>query len=138
MNRAMLGCGVFAVSLVACRAGSDTAQGVAERFLDEHYVRINLAAAKEYCVGPAREKLEEEAQLVAGQVIDASTRQPHVSYRLAERRDESADRVSFVYEGTIEVEDLDPFTRRWLVNTRKEADGQWKVSNFSEFEGSHE
>jgi hypothetical protein len=32
------------------------------------------------------------------------------------------------------MDDAEPFTRRWLVNTRKEPDGQWKVSNFSEFE----
>ena len=136
MNRRGLGFVVLfgGMLLPACRAGSDTAQGVAERFLDEHYVRINLEAAKAYCVGPARQKVEEEARLVGDQVIDASTRQPRVSYRLAERRDERADRASFVYEGSIQVDDAEPFTRRWLVNTRKEADGQWKVSNFSEFE----
>jgi len=125
---------LLAWALMSCRAGADTPQGVAERFLDEHYVRINLEGAKQYCVGPARDKVDEEARLVAGQVIDATTRQPHVSYRFIERRDDGTDRATFVYEGTIEVDDAEPFTRRWLVNTRKEPDGQWKVSNFSEFE----
>jgi len=124
-------------ALSACRAGSDTPQGVAEGFLDEHYVRINLEAAKAYCVGPALDKVNEEARLVAGQVIDSSTREPHVTYRFVERHDDGPERATFVYEASIEVDDAEPFTRRWLVSTRKEADGQWKVSNFSEY-GSNE
>jgi hypothetical protein len=134
-RRRPLATGLVAILAVAsCRPGADTPQGVAERFLDAHYVAIDLRAAKHYCVGPARQKVEEEARLVGDQVIDAGTRQPQVRYRLAERRDEGAARASFVYEASIVVDDGEPFTRRWLVSTRKEDDGQWKVSNFSEYE----
>lgn len=122
------------VLLVGCRPGADTAQGTAQRFLDAHYVQMNLAAANEYCVGVASAKVEEMRHLVGDQMIDDSTRKPHVSYDLQETRQEGEGRVSFVFEGKIRVEGADDFTRHWLVNTRKEPDGTWRVSNFQEFE----
>lgn len=129
--------GVVATTLLifaGCHAGADTAQGTAERFLDAHYVRMNLAAAKEYCVGVARSKVEEMQHLIGDQMIDDSTRKPRVSYALQETRDEGKDRVSFLFEGKIHLEGADDFTRHWLVSTRREPDGAWRVSNFQEFE----
>jgi hypothetical protein len=123
-----------ALLVVGCHAGADTAQGTAERFIDAHYVRIDLAAAKEYCVGVARSKIEEMQRLVGDQKIDETTRKPHVSYVLKETRDEGKDRVSFLFEGKIRVDGADDFTRHWLVSTRKEPDGTWRVSNFQDFE----
>ncbi len=120
-----------------CKAGSDTAQGVAERFLDQHYVRMNLPGAVEYCTGLAKHKVEEEIRLVGEQEVDASTRQPGVSYTLAEEVPEGEGRVSFVYDGTIRLGGGDRFTMRWLVNTRREGD-EWKVSNFKEMPGKPE
>ncbi len=120
--------------LVGCRPDAGTPRGTAERFLDEHYVHMNLARAKEFCSGLARQKVEEMERLVGEQKIDETTRKPRVSYALRETKEEGPDRVSFVFEGTIRVEDADRFTRRWLVSTRKEVDGHWRVSNFQEFE----
>jgi hypothetical protein len=130
-----VGVAVITLALLAgCQPGADTPQGTAERFLDAHYVRMNLADAKEYTTGVARSKVEEMQHLVGDQVIDDSTRKPHVSYDLQETRDEGEDRVSFLFEGKIRVEGADDFTRHWLVSTRKEPDGAWRVSNFQEFE----
>ena len=120
-------------ALAACRPGPDTAQGTAERFVDAHYVNINLVDAKQFCVGPALGKVEEEQRLTLGQTIDESTRKPHVGYSLVEKREEGADRASFLFEGTIRVEDGGTFTRKWMVTTRKESDG-WRVSNYDESE----
>lgn len=125
---------LLSVALAACRAGPDTAQGVAERFLDEHYVRMDLGAAKQYCTGVALQKVEEESRLVGEQRIDESTRKPHVAYRLKEKASEEEDSASFLYEGTVRVEGADTFSRRWLVTTRRQPGGAWKVSNFSEYE----
>jgi hypothetical protein len=122
------------VIFAGCHAGADTAQGTAERFLDAHYVRMDLAAAEEYCVGVAHSKVEEMRHLVGDQMIDETTRKPRVSYDLQEKRDEGENRVSFLFEGKIRLEGADDFTRHWLVNTRKEPDGTWHVSNFQEFE----
>lgn len=116
--------------LAACRRDLRTAQGVVEEFLDQHYVHIDLQKAKEYSVGLALEKINEEIRLTSGQVIDASTRKPRVHYRLLEKKG-GERRASFLYEGTIRAEDAPDFNRRWLITARKEGD-RWRVSNFTE------
>jgi len=102
-----------------------------EEFIDQHYVHINLKKAKEFSVGLALHKINEEIRLTAGQVIDASTRKPKVYYRLLEEK-VGKQRASFIYQGTIRVEDAPEFKRRWIITARK-AKGAWRVSNFKEF-----
>jgi hypothetical protein len=118
--------------LSACGRDLGTARGVVEEFVDQHYVRIDLQKAKEYAVGLALEKINDEIRLTSGQAIDASTRKPRIHYRLLEKK-EGERRASFLYEGTIEAEDAPAFTRRWLVAARKE-ENQWRVSNFTEYD----
>lgn len=120
----------WALWLSACGRDLGTAQGVAEEFVDQHYVRIDLPKAKEHAVSIALEKINEEIRLTAGQQIDASTRKPKVNYQLLEKK-ESGGRASFLYEGTIQSEDGTSFTRKWLVTARQEG-AQWRVSNFTE------
>jgi hypothetical protein len=123
---------LVSILLPSCGRDLGSAQGVAEEFVDQHYVRIDLPKAKEYAVSVALEKINDEIRLTAGQTIDASTRKPKVHYRLLEEK--AADgRVSFLYQGTIQAEDAPEFTRRWLVVARKEGAG-WRVSNFSEYD----
>ena len=121
-------------ALVACQGTGNTPRAAAERFLDEHYVHIDLEAAKQYSVGVARFKVEEEQRLVGDQQIDASTRRPRVSYRLAEQREDTGDGVTLVYDATLRFDDGDTTSLHWLVTTRREPDGTWKVSNYQEYE----
>jgi hypothetical protein len=114
----------------ACGRDLSTAQGVVEEFVDQHYVNIDLQKAKDYTVSVASEKIQEEIRLTAGQKIDASTHKPQINYQLLEKR-EGTNRVSFLYEGTIQSDDGTSFNRKWLVTARKEGN-QWRVSNFSE------
>ncbi|OGQ77355.1 MAG: hypothetical protein A3G94_07330 [Deltaproteobacteria bacterium RIFCSPLOWO2_12_FULL_60_16] len=118
--------------LGGCRRDLHTARGVAEEFVDQHYVRINLQKAQEHSVGLALQKVNEEIRLTSGQAIDASTRKPRVHYRIVEKK-EAERQASFLFEGRIEVEDAPEFTRRWLIVTRKEGD-RWRVSNFTEYD----
>jgi len=120
--------------LAACHGGTSSPRKAAEGFLDEHYVRIDLEAAKQYTTGVAKYKVEEEQRLVGDQQIDASTRRPHVSYKLAEQRDEAEDTVAFVYDATVRFDDGESTALRWLVTARREPDGAWKVSNYQEFQ----
>lgn len=120
--------------LAACRPATDSAQGVAERFVEAHYVEIDLAQAKSFTAGPARTKIEEEQRLVGDQRIDQATRKPRVSYRLEEKREEGDGRVTFLFRGKIEPEGLEGFSRRWLISTRRNERGDWVVSNFQEFD----
>jgi len=123
---------LLSVGSGGCRRDLSSARGVVEKFVDQHYVNIDLEKAKQYTVGLALAKIDEELRLTAGQVIDASTRKPAIHYRLLEKK-ERARRASFLYEGTIRAEDAPVFTRRWLILARREGD-RWWVSNFSEYD----
>ena len=122
------------VLLVACGPDASTPQGTAERFLDAHYVRIDLRNALPFTSGLARHKVEDELRLVEGQPIDAATRKPTVHYRLLETRPDGEHAVNYLYLGSITVEDADHFERRWMVTVRREADG-WRVTNYQELGG---
>ena len=113
-----------------CGRDLRTAQGVANEFVDQHYVNIDLQKAKTYTISLALDKINEEIRLTAGQKIDASTNKPRINYRLLEKK-QGDRRASFLYEGTITSDDGSSFTRKWLIATRKDAD-QWRVSNFTE------
>ena len=117
--------------LGGCRPDPASPRGAAERFLDAHYVAIDLAAALPLTSGLARAKVERERALVGGVVIDESTRKPQVWYRLLEERPLGDDGVQFLYRGTLSPEGIERFERRWLVTVRREPPG-WIVSNYEE------
>jgi hypothetical protein len=121
---------VLLVLAGACGRDLNTAQGVVEEFVDQHYVHIDLTKAKTLAVSLALHKVNEEIRLTDGQKIDASTQKPRVHYVLLEKQ-QGAERASFLYEGTIQSDDGTSFTRKWLINARKEGD-HWRVSNFTE------
>lgn len=121
---------VWSLFLHGCGQDLGTAQGVANEFVDQHYVNFDLQKAKAYAVSLALDKVNEEIRLTAGQKIDASTNKPKINYRLLEKK-EGERRASFLYEGTIHSDDGSSFTRKWLIATRKDSD-QWRVSNFTE------
>jgi hypothetical protein len=120
----------WTIFLYGCGRDLGTAQGVADEFVDQHYVNFDLQKAKAYAVSLALDKVNEEIRLTAGQKIDASTQKPKINYRLLEKK-EGERRASFLYEGTIQSDDGSSFTRKWLIAARKESD-HWRVSNFTE------
>lgn len=134
MKQIHVGCGPTLLLLLflaaACGRDLSTAQGVVEEFVDHHYVRIDLPRAKTLTVSLALHKVNEEIRLTDGQKIDASTQKPRVHYALLEKK-EGPERASFLFEGTVQSNDGTSFTRKWLVNARKEGN-QWRVSNFTE------
>ncbi|HUF41466.1 MAG TPA: hypothetical protein VMR20_05880 [Verrucomicrobiae bacterium] len=128
------GRGVLLVSALllaaACNRDLSSAQGVAEEFVDRHYVAMDLQKSKDLAVSVALAKVNEQIRLIEGHKIDASTQKPKVSYRLLEKK-ESERRASFLFEGTIHSDDNMSFTRQWLITARKEG-ALWRVSNFTE------
>ena len=115
---------------VACGNDLNTPQGIAEEFVDSHYVQIDLQKAKQYTVSVALAKIDEEIRLTAGQNIDASTQKPRVNYTLLDKK-EGDQRSTYLFEGKIQSNDGTSFTRKWSIATRKEGSG-WRVSNFTE------
>ena len=123
---------VALLAVAACKDPS-SARSIAERFLDAHYVKIDLAAAEELTGGVAGKKLGDERRLVGENAIDEATRQPHVYYRFVEERAAGADRAHFVYVATFAVDGADTFDRRILLVLQR-SEGSWKIVNFEEFE----
>src|SRR5262249_46228687 len=117
--------------LAACRPDASSPRAAAERFLDAHYVNIDLAAAVPLTAGLARSKVEREQALVRGVEIDESTRKPRVWYRLLEEHPVDDGGVQFLYLGTMSPDGAERFERRWLVTVRRDTPG-WIVSNFEE------
>ena len=122
-----------ALLAAACTSDPQSSRGVAERFLDAHYVQIDLPAAEALTVGVAKRKLADERRLVSGQAIDEGTRKPTVYYALVEERPDGEAGSHFVYRATFTVDGADEFDRRILLSLRRETDG-WRVANFEEFE----
>jgi hypothetical protein len=125
-------CMIMAALIGGCGRDLNSAEGVAEEFVDQRFVQFDLGKAKLYAVSVALEKVNEELRLTAGHKIDAGTNKPRINYKLLEKR-ESARRATFLYEGTINSDDGTSFTRKWLITARKEGD-HWRVSNFTESE----
>ncbi len=125
-------CALIAVLTSGCGRDLNSAQGVAEEFVDQRFVQFDLGKAKLYAVSIALEKVNEELRLTAGHKIDAATQKPRINYRLLEKR-ESDKRATFLYEGTINADDGPSFTRKWLITARKDGE-RWRVSNFTESE----
>jgi hypothetical protein len=127
---------LFAAAFASIVAGgchpANSARGVADRFIDQYYVAIDLNAAEPFCTGLALDKLQREKKLIGNQKIDANTRKPSVHYKLTAERD-APDHIQFLFRATIDVPEGGTFNRNWLITTRKEAD-TWKVSNFDDYE----
>lgn len=121
-----------AVMGVACRSDPATPRGTAERFLDAHYVEIDLPAALPWTSGLARQKVEHEIELVQGVEIDDTTAKPIVRYALLEEHPDPEGGTKFLYEGKIAVAGDDGFERRWLVTVRRDPEG-FRVTNYQEF-----
>ena len=132
MTRRGVLCAALLLAFVGCKGGGDTTpQGVAEVFLDWHYVEIDLPRSREYTVGLARSKVDEQIRLTSGHAIDAGTRKPRVYYKLLERRDAGSG-TAFVYRLTIRPEGAGEFSRKLMIRVRKEESG-WRVSNYMEY-----
>ena len=121
--------GLVLLSL-SCGRDLNSPQGVAEEFVDQHYVNIDLQKAKAYAVSVALAKIDDEIRLTTGQQIDASTQKPKVNYKLLEKH-EAEKRSTYLYEGQIRSDDGTSFVKKWLITTRLEGT-QWRVSNFTE------
>jgi len=125
-------CAALLLLCAGCQGEGDTTpRGVAEAFLDSHYVEIDLPRSREYTVGLARSKVDDQLRLTSGHAIDAGTRKPRVYYKLLEQR-ESGGRTAFVYQLTIRSEAGGEFSRRVLIRVRREEAG-WRVSNYMEY-----
>ncbi len=107
-------------------------RAVVDRFIEAHYIAINLKSSERWCTGLALDKLHKEEALTRGQVIDEETRKPTIHYKLQQERD-GPNRVMYLFLATIDVPDGGSFDKKWMITARKEGE-TWKVSNYSEYD----
>ncbi len=120
------------VLLVAGCTPPNSARGVVDRFIEAHYMAIDLKAAEPLCTSVALDKLHKEIALTQGQLIDADTRKPLIHYKMVAQRGEE-DHITFLFVATIEVPDGGSFRKNWMIAARKEG-ADWKISNFGEYD----
>jgi hypothetical protein len=128
-RRAALLCLAF-VAAAGCGGDPHSARGVAELFLDAHYVLIDLPRALGHTTGVAQAKVEHEIELTQGLTIDDSVQKPTVHYRLVEEHPDGDAASNFLYAADITAGG-DSFARRWMVTVRRQDVG-WRVTNFQE------
>jgi len=119
------------MALLGC-SRSDSAQGVADQFMQAYYVQIDQAQALELSSGLAHERLRQELQQVAPLRRGGSLEQarPKVSYTLTHTQPEGRQ-VLLVYDLTITPPQVKPILKKILLITEPLGQ-QWKVINFTE------
>ena len=110
----------------------NSARGVVDRFIEAHYIAINLPQTEGLCTGLALDKIRQEMQLTQGQSIDESTRKPVIHYKLQHQRDDR-DHVTFLFKARIDVPEGGSFNKFWMITARKDGE-TWKISNYSEYD----
>jgi hypothetical protein len=123
---------LIAMTLMAACKPANTPRAVVDRFIEAHYLAINLKSSERWCTGLALEKLHQEEALTEGQQIDEETRKPTIHYRLEQERD-GKNHVMYLFLATIDVPDGGSFDKKWMITARKEGE-IWKVSNYSEYD----
>ena len=123
------------MAILGCSPGN-SAQGVADRFVQAYYVQIDQAQALELTSGLARERLRQELQQVAPLRRGSSLEQarPKVSYTLARTQPEGRQ-VLLVYDLTITPPQVKPIPKKILIITEPVGE-EWKVINFAETDPS--
>ncbi len=131
MRRGIIGAFLIAIAFLGC-SPSNSAQAVADRFVQAYYVQIDQAQALEYTTGLAHERLRQELQRVAPLRRGSNLEQarPKVSYALVRTQPEG-HQVLLIYDLTITPPQVKPILKRILIITEPRAE-QWKVINFAE------
>ena len=120
----------MACLVAACHAPAGTPRSAVEKFLDAHYVSIDLQASQRLVTGLALQKVNKEIALVEGLEPEAQALKPRIGYRLKQTR-EGEQEVTYLYELTVAPSGVEPFGKEVIVTARF-ADDDWTVSNYSE------
>lgn len=127
--------GLVLLSTVAC-GHKNTPEGVAEAFLFRYFIELNQRGALEFSTGLAAEKLNKEIELTQNirmtPDLDLSKSKPFIDYKLINMQRRKNDGATLFYAVTIENRGGGESKREMVVTTTN-VDGEWKVSNFDTF-----
>lgn len=132
-DRRVLACFLLGVAAFfqSCGRAAD-AEATASGFIEQYYVKVNLARAKTFTDGLATRKIEKEQSLVEGVTGDAGGRHRDVAYRLLEKREEG-ERIFFVYDLDIKGQGVPILKKRSLISVGR-IGGAWRITNFHDFD----
>jgi hypothetical protein len=121
---------LFILSALSACAPAEGPESVAQSFVERYYVRPDLPGAKALADGLARSKIEDEEQLLQGTLRSDGMAGRKVSYSLHTTRKMGKDRIFFVYDLAISVDNR-VMKRRAFISTARMKEG-WRVTNFQE------
>ena len=98
--------------------------------MEHYYIRPDLPKAKALALGLARRKIEEEQELIRGVVRGPGATERDVSVILHETRKIGEDKIFFVYELSISIDNR-ILKKRATIAIGRIQEG-WRVTNFHE------
>ena len=123
---------LFIVGAIMGCSRSDSAEGVADQFVQAYYVQIDQARALEFTTGLAHQRLQDELQRVlqlrGGRSLELA--RPKVAYALSRAQAEGRQ-VLLVYDLTVSPPQVAPILKKILIITEQLGE-RWKVINFTE------
>ena len=120
----------------ACGPGNDPRE-IADTFCYRYFIELNQPGALEIASGLAAEKLRKEIELLKGaaRTFEEGEREfhrakPFIDYKMAQRTDQDAEHVMFIYHVSIEARQSNEKMEREIVLSTVREDGHWRVNNF--------
>jgi len=120
----------------ACGPRNDP-RDIADTFCYRYFIELNQSTALEIASGLAANKLRKEIELLKGgaRTFDEGERdfhraKPFIDYKLAQRTEQDADRVLFIYQVSIEARQGNDKMEREIVLSTVRENGRWVVNNY--------
>ena len=120
----------------ACGPGNDPRE-IADTFCYRYFIELNQPGSLEIASGLAAEKLRKEIELLKGaaRTFEEGEREfhrarPFIDYKMAQRTDQDAEHVMFIYHVSIEARQSNEKMEREIVLSTVREDGHWRVNNF--------
>lgn len=127
---------VLMLTLVSC-GQKNTPEGVADAFLFRYFIELNQRGALELSTGLAEQKLQKEIELTQSvrmePNLDLSSHRPFIGYDLVTTKERGDGTVTLYYDVTIEQKGGSK-TKREMVLSTTQVDGEWRVTNFDVFD----
>lgn len=121
---------------LACGPRNDPRE-IADAFCYRYFIELNQRGALEIASGLAADKLRKEIELLKGaaRAFEGGEQEfhrakPFIDYKLAQRTDQDATRVMFIYHVAIEARHGDEKMEREIVLSTVRENGRWTVNNF--------
>ncbi len=130
---------IGALALPSCGVRNDPRE-VADAFCYRYFIKLNQLEALEVSSGLAADKLRKEIELLKGGARhfqdgerEFHQHKPFIDYKMAQRTDQDADHVMFLYHLNIEPRQGDEKLEREVLLSAIRENGRWSVNNYENY-----